>query len=219
LLPFILTACLAVAACDRPAEEVAQPKENSPAVKEVDAGIDRGQSGSQLPDVTVSDADGNTLSLRDLKGTPVLINLWATWCAPCVAELPTLDALAGQMDGKLRVLTVSQDLKGAEVVSPFFEKYGYANLQPWLDPENALGFGYDVDSGLPLTVLYDETGSEVWRYYGENDWTGEEAMTFIQEGLREQDKISAERIGQTTAMPMPSASTRSAPTLKGKPTE
>jgi thiol-disulfide isomerase/thioredoxin len=62
-----------------------------------------------LPDFLLTDPAGKELRLTDLKGKPLLINLWATWCAPCVAELPALDKLAGTLDGKVKVLSVNQD--------------------------------------------------------------------------------------------------------------
>ena len=73
-----------------------------------------------MPAANVTDPQGRVLNLGALQGTPVLINLWATWCAPCVKEMPLLDELASEYEGRLRVLTVSQDMQGAEKVEPFF---------------------------------------------------------------------------------------------------
>jgi thiol-disulfide isomerase/thioredoxin len=117
-----------------------------------------------------------------LQGTPVLLNLWATWCAPCVREMPLLDAIAADYGDRLRVLTVSQDLQGASVVQPYFARSGFAHLEPWMDPENELGFA--LGGGvLPTTVLYNEIGQEVWRVQGDFDWSGEEARAAIDEAL------------------------------------
>ncbi|MEH6723290.1 MAG: TlpA disulfide reductase family protein [Qipengyuania sp.] len=137
-----------------------------------------------MPAMTVSDPAGRTLDLAALRGTPVLLNLWATWCAPCVKEMPLLDALAGEYDGPLRVLTVSQDMQGAAVVEPFFSTGGYAMLEPWMDPDNELGF--TLGGGvMPTTVLYDAAGEEVWRVQGEYDWSGEEARAAIDAAIAE----------------------------------
>ena len=88
------------------------------------------------------------------------------------------DALAGEYDGRLRVLTVSQDMQGAAVVEPFFATGGYARLEPWMDPDNELGF--TLGGGvMPTTVLYDAAGEEVWRVQGDYDWSGEEARAAI----------------------------------------
>lgn len=131
-----------------------------------------------MPAVNVTDPAGRSLNLGALQGTPVLLNLWATWCAPCVKEMPLLDAIAGEYDGRLRVLTVSQDMQGADKVAPFFAQGGFAHLEPWMDPGNDLGFA--VGGGvMPTTVLYDATGREVWRVQGDYDWSGEEARAAI----------------------------------------
>ena len=134
--------------------------------------------------VNVTDPEGRTLNLGALQGQPVLLNLWATWCAPCVKEMPLLDALASEYEGRLRVLTVSQDMQGAEKVAPFFAQGGFAMLEPWMDPDNELSFA--IGGGvMPTTVLYDATGQEVWRVQGDYDWSGEEARAAIDEAIAE----------------------------------
>ncbi|WP_345725491.1 TlpA disulfide reductase family protein [Qipengyuania mesophila] len=172
---------LAVAGCDRGAPETAQESTASSAPK---AEIDTGEAGAPMPAANVADPDGRVLNLGSLRGTPVLLNLWATWCAPCVKEMPLLDALAGEYDGRLRVVTVSQDMQGAEKVEPFFAQGGFARLEPWMDPENNLGFA--IGGGvMPTTVLYDGDGKEVWRVQGEFDWESEEARAAIDAAIAE----------------------------------
>ena len=137
-----------------------------------------------MPAVLLKDITGNQLNTGALQGGPVLLNLWATWCAPCVVEMPILDELAGEFGDALRVVTVSQDMQGADKVGPFFAKQKFANLHPWLDSENTLGFA--VDGGvLPTTVLYDSEGREIWRVTGEYDWAGAAAREAIAEGIEE----------------------------------
>src|SRR5690606_24574385 len=99
--------------------------------------VDRSHAGEALPDITVTHPNGTELLLASLEGEPVLLNLWATWGAPCVREMPMLDEFAG-LEGRGRVITVSQYLKGAEAVNPFFAERGYANLEPSLDPQKDL---------------------------------------------------------------------------------
>ena len=172
---------LSLGACDRAAPTASQPQEKSAANKPgVQRGLDRSHAGTPLPDATIALPDGTRRALADFAGEPVLLNLWATWCAPCVVEMPLLDDLANETDG-LKVLTVSQDLQGADAVEPFFAENDFAALEPWLDPDNALGFAYGQGVALPLTVLYDAQGREVWRYYGENDWSGEAARALVSE--------------------------------------
>lgn len=188
LLSLTCAITLFTAACDRESENPAQQPESSTAGNEGESAtlvgeIDRSHAGEPLPQFSVIDPQGITLDLVALEGQPALINLWATWCAPCVIEMPMLDELAGESD-TLRVLTISQDLQGAEVVQPFFEERDLANLQPWLDPENNLAFHYGGGgSVLPTTILYDAEGKEVWRMIGGYDWSSPEARALIDEAL------------------------------------
>ena len=140
--------------------------------------------GEAAPDLSFADPAGNTISFAELEGQPVLVNLWATWCPPCIAEMPTLDALAEREAGNLRVLTISQDLQGAEVVAEFFAENDFANLEQWLDPENNMMFSLALDT-LPVTILYDAEGRELFRVIGSMDWAGERADTLISGALGE----------------------------------
>jgi thiol-disulfide isomerase/thioredoxin len=192
LLPLTLALAFAVGACDRETTPPAQPQENSDTEKQTGAEdgtlagkLDRSHAGAALPKVTVHDPDGATLELATLAGKPVLLNLWATWCAPCITEMPLLDMLAGDQAGKLRVVTVSQDMKGAEEVEPFFAQRQFAHLEPWLDPESELSFAF-ADSGgvLPTTVLYGADGKELWRVVGGYDWSSPQAKALVAEALK-----------------------------------
>lgn len=172
----VLVAALAAAGCDRQAAPDSQPQSEASPTQTTEKAdfngtLDIANRGKDMPDFTVTDTSGKTLKLRDLKGTPVLINLWATWCGPCVLEMPMLDSLAGTTQAKLRVLTVSQDMGTPEKVASFFAEKKFAHLEPWLDPENNLGFHYNTGL-LPTTVLYDAQGKEVWRMIGGHDWSG-----------------------------------------------
>ncbi len=133
-----------------------------------------------IPQVSLSGPSGRVANLGTLTGTPVLLNLWATWCAPCVKEMPQLDTLAGR-GGGLRVIAASQDVQGAAVVERFFERTGVRHLEPWLDPQNALMEALEIET-LPVTILYDADGREVWRMTGAFDWAGDEAAELIAEG-------------------------------------
>lgn len=135
-----------------------------------------------MPDFVFADAQGKDVTLARFAGKPVLVNLWATWCAPCVAEMPQLDALAAAYAGRMHVLTISQDSQGADKVVPFFAAKGYRTIAPWLDPENQFGFHY-ATGVLPTTVLYDAQGKEVVRVIGALDWTGEDAVALIDEAV------------------------------------
>jgi thiol-disulfide isomerase/thioredoxin len=111
------------------------------------------------------------------------VNLWATWCAPCVKELPTLDALAKaqRRDGALGVIAVSQDMGPHGSVEAFLQKLGTKDLGAYHDPKMALSGALNAQI-LPTTILFDRNGREVWRYTGDLDWNGPEAAKLLAEG-------------------------------------
>jgi thiol-disulfide isomerase/thioredoxin len=173
----LLALLLALSACgdQAPAPE---PKAEAPA-KPV-RGIDRSQAGKEAPETPFEDPDGEPVTLAQFRGKPVLLNLWATWCAPCVKELPTLDALAVREGNRLQVLTVSQDMEGREKVEQFLSKRGFKAIDSYLAPEMQLMDSLKIDT-LPTTILYDAKGREVWRMAGDEDWTGAKAAALIAE--------------------------------------
>lgn len=190
-----LLAALATAACDRqsPAPtqaNVATPDEvtsdevapdDSPAVTESgpkSGEADRSHKGEPAPALAFKAPDGKPTTLAAFRGKPVLLNLWATWCAPCVREMPSLDATAAALDGKVQVFAVSQDMDTAKV-APFFADRKLARLTPYADPD--LGLSLHYKANLPTTILYDAQGNEVWRVLGALDWTGEKARALIAE--------------------------------------
>ena len=143
-------------------------------------GIDRSRAGQRGADVEFNDPTGEAVTLADFVGEPVLLNLWATWCAPCVAEMPTLDALAARQN-KVQVLAVSQDVAGQETrIAAFFQERKLGSLEAYQDPNLALMEQLRVDT-LPTTILFDRNGKEVWRVVGAMDWNGDEAAKLIAE--------------------------------------
>ena len=185
LAPCLLTLGV-LAACDTQSSDSTQPQEatdNAGASEQLTGTLDRTFAGQQIPQMTVTDPGGTTLALGETGGKPTLLNLWATWCAPCVVEMPLLDKLAGELGSDVRVLTVSEDMQGAEAVAPFFEENDFANLPRWMDSKNDLAIAYGGGAVLPLTVLYDADGREVWRVIGGYDWTSDEARERVAEAL------------------------------------
>lgn len=182
-LSVTLILALSLGACDREAAPEAQEQgELGDAKASLLGTIDRGHAGELMPAVLLSDPSGKQLNTGALQGVPVLLNLWATWCAPCVVEMPMLDDLAAELGTALRVVTVSQDMQGAAKVEPFFAEKKFSNLPQWLDPDNALGFA--LEGGvLPMTVLYNSEGQEIWRIVGEYDWASAAAREAIAEGV------------------------------------
>jgi len=174
-----LTVLAALGGCHKQAAPEPQPTEaQAPAPAAAPAGPDTGQAGKPIPIVEIKNGDGQPAKLSDLKGKPVLVNLWATWCVPCIKELPTLDALAARDAGKLQVVLVNEDLEGVRVVAPFLQKHPIKNSKPWLDTANALMIPLKVAS-LPTTILYDANGKEVLRVDRDMDWTGPEAKALL----------------------------------------
>jgi thiol-disulfide isomerase/thioredoxin len=181
---------LSLAACDRemkapetaPAAKPSAAKSPAASSDKVAGRLDRSHSGTAAPGTEFQDPAGEPASLQDFRGKPLLLNLWATWCAPCVAEMPTLDALAASRDD-IEVLAVSQDMAGEAKVDAFFEKREFRMLEPYLDSELSLMAGLKVDT-LPTTILYDAEGREVWRMTGMEDWQGPRAAALIAEALK-----------------------------------
>ena len=135
------------------------------------------------PPNAFQNAAGEPVRIADFKGKIVVLNLWATWCAPCVAEMPTLDAVAADYGKKgLAVLTISQDSQGETVIKPFFEKHPLPHLKGWIDPENQFGFHYNTGM-LPTTVIYDAQGKEMVRVVGAMDWASKEGRELIEAAM------------------------------------
>ena len=182
LFPFLMLAACSPAPERNNAAAPDQPAASGPAQPPQAGMLDRSRAGSAAPATEFEDPDGAPATLAGFRGKPVLLNLWATWCAPCIAEMPTLDRLAAREAGRLQVLTISQDLDGREKVEAFFARQGYRNLGTWLDPRMALMTELKADM-LPTTILYDAQGREVWRVAGPEDWESGQAAALIREGI------------------------------------
>lgn len=128
--------------------------------------------------MTFRDPDGEETSLAAFRGQPLLVNLWATWCAPCIKELPTLDALADRANAP-QVLAVSQDMAEPAKVQAFLADRKIA-LDAHQDAEMALSSALGANI-LPTTILYGSDGREVWRFTGDLDWTGGQAAELLAE--------------------------------------
>jgi thiol-disulfide isomerase/thioredoxin len=183
---FALTCLMAaaLAGCDTGEAGGAQGEDevsSETGAEEFTGTVARDFAGSAIPEVLLTNPAGETLALAQTGDMPVLLNLWATWCAPCIAEMPLLNELAADPDIGVRVVTVSEDITGAEAVVPFFQQNDLADLPQWMDQNNDLAFAFGGGSVLPLTVLYDAQGKEVWRVMGAFDWGSQEARTLIAE--------------------------------------
>jgi thiol-disulfide isomerase/thioredoxin len=123
--------------------------------------------------------DGKALTLADFKGKVVVANLWATWCAPCIKEMPSLDRMNARLAPQgLALLAISQDRGGAKVVEPFLEKLGLKSLPVYLDPKGEVQRALGV-RGLPTTVVFDAEGRELGRFEGDANWDGADARALL----------------------------------------
>ncbi len=124
-------------------------------------------------------ADGSALTLADYVGKAVILNLWATWCVPCVREMPALDDLARIVakDG-IVILPVSSDHGGAAVVGRFYAERGIKNLPILLDPQSRVAHEMGVN-GIPTTFLIDKGGNELGWLEGSADWSSPDAITVV----------------------------------------
>jgi thiol-disulfide isomerase/thioredoxin len=177
-LVMILLPLLALTACDRQSSDGGQAV---PIGAEVGK-LDISKRGTEAPAMPFLGPDGGPATLTKFRGKPLLVNLWATWCAPCVAEMPMLDALAAREKDRLQVIVVSQDMAGKRAVDPYFAKAKFQMLQSYLDKDNVLPLALGTET-LPTTVFYDAAGNEQWRIFGAMDWNGEKAKKLLDGSL------------------------------------
>jgi thiol-disulfide isomerase/thioredoxin len=185
---------LALAGCDR--QKASAPQGEAPVAANAAQGntaaaapneeayptgrLDRSHQGEHAPDAAFEDGQGQPVRLSSFRGKPVLVNLWATWCGPCVVEMPSLDALAARQGDAIRVVTISQDTDGRQKVTDFFGARHFARIQPYLDGRMELMTALRIDT-LPTTILYNSQGVEVWRMTGMSDWLDQRAARLLLE--------------------------------------
>lgn len=134
------------------------------------------------PNVAYSDAGGGEVRLSDYRGQVILVNFWATWCGPCVEEMPALDRLQGDLGGEdFQVVTVSLDRSMDEVLE-FFERMELENL-PIIHDTNLASFSQIRTPGLPTSILYDRQGRELGRVTAPAEWDSEDAKTLIRAAI------------------------------------
>ena len=170
-------------ACDRQKADAPQAAPVEAGEQETTGkGVDRSHKGKAAPTVAFKNPDGGDFTLAKFKGGPMLVNLWASWCAPCVKELPTLQKLeeSHAIDGQLGVIAVSQDMAPKGSVDAFLASKQISRFAAFHDPDMALSSALGVQI-MPTTILYDKAGKEVWRYTGDLDWTGAEAEKLLAE--------------------------------------
>ena len=142
------------------------------------------------PDDSFTDIGGHRLSLADFRGKLLLLNLWATWCGPCIAEMPSLDRLQAALgSANFIVLPISVDRGGAPLVTDFYDKHRIAHLGVYVDPANRIGRSMSV-SGLPTSFLVGSDGRVVGALVGATDWDTPEAIALIGYYLKNGPKLA-----------------------------
>jgi thiol-disulfide isomerase/thioredoxin len=135
-------------------------------------------SPQPAPEISVTDLDGNPVALSDFKGKFVLLNLWATWCQPCIKEMPSLVDLQKKFGSALTVVAVSEDHRGEVIVKLFVQKLGLDTLKIGLDPKSAVSRAFDV-RGLPSSFLIDPSGKIVGKVEGAADWDSDQLRAVL----------------------------------------
>lgn len=134
--------------------------------------------------VEFRDGAGNKLSLQNWRGKVVLLNLWATWCAPCRHEMPALDRLQGAMGGdNFEVVAVSIDRKGVEAAQNFLTEIKVQNLKLYIDKTSKIARDSDT-FGMPTTILINREGKEIGRMIGPAEWDSNQAKALITAAIR-----------------------------------
>ena len=123
-----------------------------------------------LPEMALQKADGSPTDLTAHRGDWLVVNFWATWCAPCRKEMPQLDALAKRYQGRgVKVIALSVDRGGAEKPEKFLHELGVAHLPRLYDPSYKAARAAAL-IGLPTTLLVSPDGNEIGRLAGEANW-------------------------------------------------
>ena len=137
------------------------------------------QVGKTAPDFNLPGIDGKTIRLSDYRGKVVLVNIWATWCRPCVAEMPSMETLYQRLKGQaFEILAVSIDTEGSKVVVPFMEKHGLT-FPALIDPQGITKAAYNL-TGVPESFIINQKGLLAQKIVGPLDWASPEVLGYLQ---------------------------------------
>lgn len=139
-----------------------------------------------VPSIPFFNRDGERVSLENFRGKVVLINLWATWCPPCIRELPALDRLQAKFStSDFEIVPIATDLEGLKVASPFYARLNIQNLGLYADPEHALGSFFPLDV-FPANFIVNRQGELVSFLRSYVDWDAPEAEAMVEELIKQQ---------------------------------
>ena len=141
------------------------------------------KAGEGAFDTPFFSATEEPLTLAEFKGRGLVVNFWATWCVPCVHEMPALDRLAKALKGSgIEVITISEDRKALEKVPPFFAELGLKNLDLYYDVNGALSRKLGTE-GLPTTILITQGGVDLGHVMGAVEWDSPEIEAYLRQAL------------------------------------
>jgi thiol-disulfide isomerase/thioredoxin len=142
------------------------------------------------PAISFLDFSGNTVSLSEFTGKIVLVNLWATWCEPCLREMPSLARMQLRLGDKITVVAVSEDRGGAKTVEPFIDKLGLKSIKTYLDPKSTAERAFEVQ-GLPTSFLIDRQGRILGKVEGAAEWDAPKLLETLKAFLSADEIIKA----------------------------
>lgn len=144
-----------------------------------------------VPAIEFADGEGRARTLTDFRGKVVLLNIWATWCASCRKEMPTLDRLQANLGGSdFEVVALSIDRKGPDVVRRFYAEIGIQHLSLFVDASGTASQKLGA-FGLPATLLIDRQGQELGRLIGPAEWDAAETVAFLKNVIAGQSGASS----------------------------
>jgi thiol-disulfide isomerase/thioredoxin len=177
---------MAAAALMLPAIAISAPSVEAQAP----AGFAVHESPRPLPEIQFEDGQGEAMRLADFRGKVVLLNIWATWCAPCRREMPTLERLQAELGGPdFEVVALSIDRKGLPVVKEFYDELGLQELGMYVDTSAKASRELNA-LGVPTTLLIDREGNEIGRLLGPAEWDSPEMVDFIRGQIQQPSKAS-----------------------------
>lgn len=135
------------------------------------------------PNTVFFDQNGEEITLQEFQGRLTLVNFWATWCAPCRKEMPSLATLSNQLGSDtFQILTIATMRSSSEAIDNFFDENKIVNLPKYRDPKGHLARASGV-AALPLTILLDKNGYEIGRLIGDADWSKSATIDFIKKAV------------------------------------
>ena len=142
------------------------------------------------PAISFVDLAGNAVSLSEFAGKIVLVNLWATWCEPCLREMPSLERMQARLGDEITVIALSEDRGGSKAVEPFIGKLGLKSVKTYLDPKSTAQQAFKIQ-GLPTSLLIDREGRVLGRVEGAAEWDAPKLLGVLKSFLGGDEIIKA----------------------------